>query len=594
MTETHSDITPNPTSPEQPENQEPVTPASAAGPVAPQPADNLPEWITRDLAEKPAGATPEKPGAAGWQNQAMDRDNLGRDETIPDWIKNLEIHDANRDTPIPPDTTPEPVDLSWLAELESLAPEATETIETLPSTPQAEAEPAQLPAWLRQPSVQPDERLNHPAVPEQPTPGESFQPKAVEKTVDQPVESPRLLSDEIPTEPLPAAPTGQAAPTVQAAPTGQAALEGQGIINQPGTGGQNEVQTGPLAGITDLLPPEHAVLQLTKPPSYLTKLQVPEVQQGHIRLLEEMVNSEATPASPRRILLVASQPFLRILIAIILLAVLFGSLLTGFPNPQQPAFSSQTRAVYNAIETAPAGTHVLVAIDYEPGFTDEMEAASTALMSQLISKGIHLVLVSTSPTGPMQAKHLMNTIQAYSHSQLPSEAYINLGFIPGGAAGLASFLQSPRELLPLTVEQNLAWDDPAFSSISGTGDFYLIAILTEKPATARDWVEQLQQRPDKPPVLMILSTQAEPFIRPYYEAADQQVQYLLAGLADGVRYENLAGNSSVASSYWKLYGAGVLAAIGLLIFFSVLNIALMIWAQNQARNKNTRNNKVGL
>jgi len=101
--------------------------------------------------------------------------------------------------------------------------------------------------------------------------------------------------------------------------------------------------------------------------------------------------------------------------------------------------------------------------------------------------------------------------------------------------------------------------------VNSLADFSMIIVATENPDTARAWIEQVQPRLGGKPMILLLSAQAEPMVRPYYEAASGQVQGLVSSLAASASYEALlGGRKGSASQYWPAFSLGMLIA-GLLI-----------------------------
>ena len=128
----------------------------------------------------------------------------------------------------------------------------------------------------------------------------------------------------------------------------------------------------------------------------------------------------------------------------------------GVALPQMPADAFAARNIINEL---PDGSNVLLAVDYEPGFSAEMDAASAALLDHLMIKGSYLAMVSTVPSGPAQAERLLGLVNREgSHQYLSSDQYTNLGFIPGGMAGLLSFALHAAAGAPVRAGQQRPLD----------------------------------------------------------------------------------------------------------------------------------------
>jgi len=355
------------------------------------------------------------------------------------------------------------------------------------------------------------------------------------------------------------------------------AASDEGVSAYVDSGAQEE-RAGPLAGLKGLIPAE-PLTQPTKPPPYSVKLQVTDGQKAHAELFSELVKTEgeSAPLPARRA--VSSQGVLRWLIALVLLAVALGSLLTGFPDVPLPFMSPEVEAAQGVINALPPESRVLVAFDYEPGLSGEMDAAASTVIEHLMLKGAYLAVVSSVPTGPIQAERVISMVNSRrSVSNLPpytvNMQYTNLGFVPGGATGLRSFAELPQATLPLTVDGSYqAWTG-ALSSVRSLADFETVVVLTENPDVARSWVEQVQPILEGQPLVMVVSAQAEPLVRPYGSAGSQQVQGIVSGLHGVAGYENYLGFSGPARQYWGAFSITILAAIALIILGGLVNIMI--------------------
>jgi hypothetical protein len=190
-------------------------------------------------------------------------------------------------------------------------------------------------------------------------------------------------------------------------------------------------------------------------------------------------------------------------------------------------------------------------------------------------KGAYLTLVSTVPTGPVQAERLIQGVNALGdHTYQSGDTLANLGYIPGGTVGIRSFAESPRQMMPFSVDGLDVWNTSQLSGIQKLSDFAMVLVLTENPATARSWIEQVKPLLDAKPLLMVVSAQVEPVVRPYFEGEPQVVQGIVAGLPGGATYENMIGRSNLARRYWDAYSVGISLIAILLVVGGVIAIVL--------------------
>ncbi|MEJ2759033.1 MAG: hypothetical protein P8046_11180, partial [Anaerolineales bacterium] len=327
---------------------------------------------------------------------------------------------------------------------------------------------------------------------------------------------------------------------------------------------------GPLSGLSDVLPAEPDIVHFGSKPKPAAVFELTEQQKKYANLLSTLVEKEASykPVEGRKV--ANPQQVLRWVIAVLLLSVLFAVVwLNGdfLPLPAE-GFPEENLAVVSLVNELQGGDKVLVAFEYQPGLSGEMEAASSALMEHLLLQGTELVLVSTQPVGPGLAESFLQT--KFSTSAYVSERqYANLGYVSGGTAGLLNFAISPRQTVP-----NMAWSASPLDVIQSVQDFAMVLVLTDDPDIARSWIEQVQPllNGQSIPMVMVTSAQAEPLVYPYYLSDPRQVSGLVSGVSGGAYYETVI-STSLARRYWDGYNVGLLLAVLIIAVGSIINLA---------------------
>ncbi|MCB2178714.1 hypothetical protein KQH61_04805 [bacterium] len=331
---------------------------------------------------------------------------------------------------------------------------------------------------------------------------------------------------------------------------------------------------GPLSGLSDVLPAEPGIVHFGSKPKPAAAFGLTEQQKKYAHLLKSLVKEEAAyePVAERKV--ANPQQVLRWVIAILLLSVLFAvAWLNGdFIALPTAGFPEENLAAVSLVNDLQAGDKVLVAFEYQPGLSGEMEAASSALMEHLLLKQAELVLVSTQPVGPGLA-------EAFLQGKFDTSAYIlekqyaNLGYLSGGTAGLLNFATTPRQTVP-----SATWDASPLDSVQSVKDFAMVLVLTDDPDIARSWIEQVQPlltdgTGQAIPLVMVTSAQAEPLVYPYYLSDPRQVSGLVSGVSGGAYYENQINAPSLARRYWDSYNVGLLLAVIVIAAGSIINLA---------------------
>jgi hypothetical protein len=329
--------------------------------------------------------------------------------------------------------------------------------------------------------------------------------------------------------------------------------------------------SGPLAGLYSILAAEPDIIRLKKPPVYSSKLQVTDAQQTHATLLQGLLEAENKPQPlPLPALISGHRVFKAVLGALLMfvtfLAVLAGTQITAMPQTI-PAGVNQTSQLVNAL--TPIDT-VLLAFDYQPGLAGEMEASASAVVDHIMLRGAKLVLVSTSPTGPALAERFIREVEG-THQYVSGTQYINLGYIPGGVSGLASFARNPQWVTPNTMDGVLAWQTELLQNVSRLSDFALVLVLTDDPNIARGWIEQVNPQLGSTPMAAVVSAQVEPMIRPYADNQQAQLRGLVSGLTGGAAYEVMSRNN-LARDYWDAFNIVLVVAVSAILIGSAITV----------------------
>jgi hypothetical protein len=601
----------------------------AAPPVSAQPTASVPPFDTEDLAESPAaagelpdwlaalGSAPESPAPPAAETPIQPA--AAPAEEIPDWLAALG-GTAQPPSPTPADTLPPPAETpaeetpDWFASLEKAAGPIAEGTEAQgvewwaqPAEPASPPEtPAAPPAgemdWLT--SLGESQEASAPAE-EEPaaTFGQAETPEWLAALGSVPAEKPSASVPaftfgegeevELPAgdenRPLSTLPdwisqiTAEKPEEPAAEPTepdlAPAELPGWLEAMRPvetvaptapleDLTGADVVSAGPLIGLRGVLSAEPEAIRARKPAAYALKLRVTDEQRSRLALMEELLSSEQKPKPLPAGPAITPQHFFRLGIALalflpILWLVISQSLIVPLPTMES---LPGVQDFYNELVDTPPGAPVLLAVDYEAGFTGEMEVGARTVVKQLARQQAYLVLMSTSTAGPALAQRLLAETAAMLDKPYTNAA--NLGYLPGGALGLVNLVASPPQSLPYTLDGIDPWSAPALSSIKTLADFSLVIVMTNDAETARAWIEQTSpalQAADVP-LLLVTSAQTEPLVLPYTHGAQPQVQGMLAGLPAGVLFEHRTGIASLGSGMWDGFSLSLtIAALVILI-----------------------------
>lgn len=342
--------------------------------------------------------------------------------------------------------------------------------------------------------------------------------------------------------------------------------------------------SGPLAGIDGILSAEPDLSIISEPVTHTAKLKVTETQRAQSEVFKKMIRKEgkAKPIPPRPVK--TTHYILRLVIAIaiilsVLWAVYSGGLQTGLREGGAGVYGTR-----DIIESLPTDAVVLMAFDYEPNLSDEMDAVTAPVLDHLMAKGVNILIVSTVPTGGMQGEKLIQNLnQQFGYEYASGVSYANMGFIPGGSVGLQSFGDSPWQVLPLTLDGINISELPFMSNIHRISDFSMVIVATDKPETGKAWLEQVKPGIGNSPMVLLLSSQAAPLLQPYFGSGTSQVQGSIIGVAGGAEYENIYHRLNQANRYWSALNIGIFVAGLAIALGAVYSIGFGLFSRSSSK-----------
>ena len=369
-------------------------------------------------------------------------------------------------------------------------------------------------------------------------------------------------------------------------PVESVAIDNSGNLNE------HIEKSGPLAGLRGVLPVDMQAIKYRKPPVYSVKLKVTETQAAHAGQMEDLLERENKPREAKRVGAQGSKRLMQLVVALVLIVVLVlfrGA--SSIPDiPGRPYLSPFVTSFFNEIETLPSGSAVLLAVDYDPGYSGEMKAASNTAIQRLMSKQQRIAVISTVPAGPALAEDLLQ--QAYLGQQDSGADYmnthtINLGYLPGGITSLKEFALRPQQAARygLTTQYDglIPWDHPALTGVTKLTDFAAVIVITDSVESGRAWVEQVQPSLGSTPMLLISSAQSAPMMEPYVQSG--QLSGMISGLGGSVSYENLLQQPGTGQSYWIALQGGLAVVVALILVGILLELFVTLVASRRTQSE---------
>jgi len=239
----------------------------------------------------------------------------------------------------------------------------------------------------------------------------------------------------------------------------------------------------------------------------------------------------------------------------------------------------QTQMTYNFIDSLPAGSTVVLLLDYDASTIPELQTGALAMGRHMFARGIKVIGASMWPQGG----NLLTLWWDQLKKEFPDKQYgvdfINLGYKPGGQVWLEGTLSS----IPAAVAGIDAFGAPL------TQYPIMANIRTAKDAAA--WIDLAAGNPGVPEVVKVIGAQGVPIIAGVNAVSVPEnlpllqsglIKGLIMGMRGSAEYEKLTGVAGQATAGMD---AQSLAHVLLVIFIILGNIGYLAAKGSDAGSK---------
>lgn len=397
-------------------------------------------------------------------------------------------------------------------------------------------------------------------------------------------------------------------------------LRDRGRALQQRKGEATSPTAGPLAGIAGAI---ETIPELTQPGTSLGSIApvISDAQSKRVKLIQKILEVEEAMLQERalsedereakqaaavgqRVPGARPRPKIdRILISLLLAAIIVAPFFTNVLAPAAPAPPNLSQltpagsAVASAIDALPEGQPVLVAFEYGPTGSGELDDLARIALRDMIRRKARPVIVSTNPSGALHAQSLMAVLGSKADELklmgrgdvqplVARQDYVVLRYLPGGAAGVRAALNA---ILTGGFQQSIVFSTDIEGKPTGLTEANLSSlktspafVLTESAEDVRNWVEQYQSTPpNKPlPIVLLSSAGASAAAQAYAQnqnTASKRLIGPLVGLRDAMIYQAVrqpqsANVQKLTMQRWQGIGLGATLAAIVIILGAAVNM----------------------
>ena len=266
----------------------------------------------------------------------------------------------------------------------------------------------------------------------------------------------------------------------------------------------------------------------------------------------------------------------RLLYLALLLVLLAGLLVPALSaSLQVPPVVPSAQPLFNVLNNLNENDVVLVGYEWNARRISELRPLEQAVIGQLLTKKVKLVIVSTDPQGTLVAFNLRSALAQAGYERGGLD-YIWLGYKPGGEVALRSLAQD----IPGALRSDFYGDDANISPLAqgfrtnkpltSLDAFSAVLVLGDEPLDVQGWMEQIHRSVPQKPIAFLLPAETAPITQPYMR---QPNVYYLAGKSGALAYEELRGVAANDGSIQVQYAQ---QRLGLLVFAALLLVGIVI------------------
>ncbi|MCK4305649.1 MAG: hypothetical protein KAY24_15535 [Candidatus Eisenbacteria sp.] len=215
------------------------------------------------------------------------------------------------------------------------------------------------------------------------------------------------------------------------------------------------------------------------------------------------------------------------------LAVVISSMF-GLTFPEIP--TPMVKAVFDKIESLPAGSRVLLPFDYDPGSEPELQPMADAFVRHCAEKGLKMYFIALWPLGQNMVVGVTSNIleREYPHLRYGYD-YMDLGYKSGNEGVVAVILTDLKKLYTTDARGSSIDDIPMLQGISSIRSFDLILNISAGYPGLKEWI-QYAGTPGNIPVAGGCTAVQAPLLYPYHP---EQLLGLMGGIKAAAEYEAL-------------------------------------------------------
>lgn len=234
----------------------------------------------------------------------------------------------------------------------------------------------------------------------------------------------------------------------------------------------------------------------------------------------------------------------------------------------------EARQLYNAIDSLPDSSVVMLTFDYYPSTIAETRPMSVAILHHLFRKNCKVITMTTVPLGgPTIAENVMHEMAEEYHKTYGVD-YVNLGYKANYTAVLLGMGNSIESIYPTDNLGRPLSKLPLMAKVKNYDDMAFIIVIADN-GVLDYWISIVNAQFEKPIGAGVTAVMA-PKLYSYVESG--QMTGLLGGMRGAAEYEILVGKPAMA-----VRGMDSQSLVHLFIIFLIILGNIAFFAAKRAK-----------
>jgi len=156
--------------------------------------------------------------------------------------------------------------------------------------------------------------------------------------------------------------------------------------------------------------------------------------------------------------------------------------------------SKPVQQSYDAIQSLPPRSVVMLSIDYDPSGAPELYPATLAVMRHCFARDLRVMVIGMWPTGVPLGQRALKAIAVDEFHKQYGKDFVNFGFRPGGAIMLVNLGRNIHDVCMQDVYTTPVDSIPIMKDIRSAKDIALVLTFSMGDPGSDQWIQYYQAR----------------------------------------------------------------------------------------------------